>query len=76
MKLKIISFIAALGLITNVATAGNSVRLGYSSDYFYRGVQKAEESMQASLMLGHSFGSLNGSLHACSNQAVASGNDS
>ncbi len=76
MKLKIISFIAALGLITNVATAGNSVRLGYASDYFYRGVQKAEESIQASLMLGHSIGSLDGSLHVCSNQAVDTGNDS
>lgn len=76
MKLKIISFITALGLITNVATAGNSVRLGYASDYFYRGVQKAEESIQASLMLGHSIGSLDGSLHICSNQAVDTGNDS
>lgn len=76
MKLKIISFITALGLITNVATAGNSVRLGYASDYFYRGVQKAEESIQASLMLGHSIGSFDGSLHICSNQAVDTGNDS
>lgn len=76
MKLKIISFISALGLIINVANAGNSVRIGYASDYFYRGVQKAEESIQASLRLGHSLGSLDGSLHVCSNQAVDAGNDS
>ena len=76
MKVKIISFIAAVGLITNVATASNSVRLGYASDYFYRGVQKAEESIQTSLRLGHSLGSVNGSVHVCSNQAVDSGSDS
>ena len=40
MKTKIISTLLALGLITNAAIAGNSARIGYASDYFYRGAQK------------------------------------
>ncbi len=76
MKTKIVSLIIALGLITNAALAGNSAKLGYASDYFYRGLQKSQESIQGSLMLSHSFGNINASLHACSNQAVDSGNDS
>tara|TARA_Y100000361_G_C11159602_1_gene346306 strand:+ start:3020 stop:3670 length:651 start_codon:yes stop_codon:yes gene_type:complete len=76
MNTKIVSLLTAFGLCINAAFAGNSVRVGYASDYFYRGAQKAEESLQASLMLGHSLGSLEGSLHICSNQAVDTGNDS
>ena len=76
MNTKIVSLLTALGLCINAAFAGNSVKVGYASDYFYRGVQKAEESIQSSLMLGHSLGSLQGSLHICSNQAVDTGNDS
>ena len=76
MKTKIISLLTALGLCFNAASAGNSASIGYASDYFYRGVQKAEESIQASLMLSHSVGSLDGSFHICSNQAVESGTDS
>lgn len=76
MNTKIVSLLAAFGLCFNAATADNSARIGYASDYFYRGVQKAEESIQASLQLSHAVGSLNGSLHVCSNQAVETGNDS
>ena len=76
MNTKIISTLVAFGLCINAALAGNSARVGYASDYFYRGVQKAEESIQASLRLSHDLGSLKGSLHVCSNQAVDAGNDS
>lgn len=76
MKTKIVSLIIALGLITNAVLAGNSAKIGYASDYFYRGLQKSQESIQGSLMLSHSLGNVNASLHACSNQAVDSGNDS
>ena len=76
MKTKIISTLLAFGLITNAAIAGNSARVGYASDYFYRGAQKAEESVQTSLHLGHSLSSFEASLHICSNHAVDTGNDS
>ena len=76
MKTKIVSLLLAFGLSINAASAGNSAKIGYASDFFYRGAQKAEESVQASVMFGHSFGPLDGSLHACTNQAVDSNNDS
>jgi hypothetical protein len=77
LKHKILSLAAITALvITNAAFAGNSAKIGYASDYFYRGAQKAEESLQASLGLKGSLGGLSTSLHACSNQAVDSGNDS
>jgi hypothetical protein len=76
MKTKIISTLVAFGLCINAALAGNSARIGYASDYFYRGAQKAQESIQASLGLSQELGVVNGSLHICSNQAVDSGNDS
>ena len=75
MKTKIVSLLIAFGLF-NAAYAGNLAKLGLASDYFYRGAQKSEESLQGSLMLGGSLGSFNASLHACSNQAIDSGNDS
>ena len=76
MKTKIISTLLAFGLITNAAIAGNSASVGYASDFFYRGAQKAEESVQTSLRLGHSLASFQASLHVCSNHAVDTGNDS
>jgi hypothetical protein len=76
MNTKIISTLVAFGLCINAALAGNSAKIGYASDYFYRGVQKAEESIQASLRLSHDLGPVNGSFHVCSNQAVDTGNDS
>ena len=76
MKTKLISMLIAFGLSINAAFAGNTAKLGYASDFFYRGAQKAEESVQTSLRLGHSLGGLSASLHACSNHAVDSGNDS
>ena len=76
MKTKIISTLLAFGLITNAAIAGNSASVGYASDFFYRGSQKAEESVQTSLRLGHSLASFKASLHVCSNHAVDTGNDS
>ena len=37
MKLKLTSLLVALGLLTNAAFAGNSAKIGYASDFFYRG---------------------------------------
>ena len=68
MKNKIISLLLALGL-SNAALA-NSARIGYTSDFFYRGEQKALESIQASVDLEQSIAGLNASLHACTNQSV------
>lgn len=76
MNTKLVSLLLAFGLSINAALAGNSAKIGYVSDFFYRGSQKAEESLQASLMLGHTFGSLDASMHACSNQSVDVGSDS
>jgi hypothetical protein len=75
MKIKIVSLLLAFGL-TNAAFSGNSAKIGYASDFFYRGAQKAEESIQASVGLGSSVGGLDLSAHACTNQAVDAGNDS
>jgi len=76
MKLKITSLLVAFGLLTNAAFAGNSAKVGYGSDFFYRGSQKAQESIQSSLMLSHAVSSLSASAHICSNQAIDSGSDS
>jgi len=75
MKIKIVSLLLAFGL-TNAAFSGNSAKVGYASDFFYRGAQKAEESIQASVGLGSSVGGLDISAHACTNQAVDAGVDS
>ena len=75
MKLKI-TLLCALGLITNVAFAGNSAKIGYASDFFYRGEQKALESVQSSVDVGTSLLGLDAALHACTNQSVDSGVDS
>jgi hypothetical protein len=76
MKTKIVSLLLAFGLSINAAIAGNSVKIGYSSDFFYRGAQKAEESISSSVMLQNSIGGLAASAHLCSNQAVDTGADS
>jgi len=76
MKLKLTSILVALGLITNAAFAGNSAKIGYASDFFYRGAQKSLESVQAALDLETPVIGLNGSLHACTNQSVDEGVDS
>lgn len=73
---KIISSLLALGLSINAALADNSAKIGYVSDFFYRGDQKALESVQASVDLGTSFSGLDASLHACTNQSVDQGSDS
>lgn len=67
---------ALLGFIVNVASAGNTASIGYISDYFYRGAQKAEESIQASVALEKSLGGFAGSFSASTNQAVDSAVDS
>jgi len=46
MKLKLTSLLTAFGLLTNAAFAGNSAKIGYASDFFYRGEQKALESVR------------------------------
>ena len=71
MNTKLVSLFAAIGLLfSNAAIFGNSAKIGYTSDYFYRGVQKAEQSVQSSLMLSHEVGGVSASLHACTNQAI------
>jgi hypothetical protein len=76
MKNKIVSLFTALGLLTNVAVLGNSAKVGYASDFFYRGEQKALESFQSSVDFGTQVAGLEASLHACTNQSVDSGVDS
>ena len=77
MNTKLVSLLTALGLfITNAAIFGNSAKIGYASDYFYRGAQKAEESVQSSVRLSHGLGGVTAKLHACTNQSVDTGNDS
>jgi len=74
MKNKIVSLLLALGLSS--AALANSAKIGYVSDFFYRGEQKALESVQASLDLDQNVAGLNASLHACTNQSVDQGVDS
>lgn len=76
MKTKIVSLLLALGLTTNAAFSGNSAKVGYTSDFFYRGVQKAEQSVQSSVKLGSALGGVDLSAHACTNQSVDVGVDS
>jgi len=76
MKLKLTSLFVALGLLTNAALAGNSAKIGYASDFFYRGEQKALESVQAGVDLETSLLGLDAKLHACTNQSVDEGVDS
>ena len=76
MKLKLTSLFVALGLLTNAALMGNSAKIGYASDFFYRGAQKSLESVQAAVDLESSVVGLNASLHACTNQSVDEGVDS
>lgn len=76
MKLKLTSLFVALGLLTNAALAGNSAKIGYASDFFYRGEQKALESVQAAVDLNTALLGLDAKLHACTNQSVDEGVDS
>lgn len=74
MKNKIVSLLLALGLSS--AALANSAKIGYVSDFFYRGEQKALESVQASLDIDQTVAGLNASIHACTNQSVDQGVDS
>lgn len=74
MKNKIVSLLLALGLSS--AALANSAKIGYVSDFFYRGEQKALESVQASLDIDQTVAGLDASLHACTNQSVDQGVDS
>jgi len=76
MKLKLTSLLMALGLLTNAAFAGNSAKIGYASDFFYRGEQKALESVQAAVDLETALLGLDAKLHACTNQSIDEGVDS
>ena len=76
MKLKLTSLFVALGLLTNATFAANSAKIGYASDFFYRGEQKALESVQAAVDLGTALLGLDAKLHACTNQSVDEGVDS
>jgi len=74
MKTKIVSLIMAFGLFN--AAFANSAKIGYASDFFYRGEQKALESVQAAIDLEQDVAGLIASFHACTNQSVDSGVDS
>ena len=63
MKTKLLSFLTALGLITNAAIA-SSASIGYASDFFYRGDQKAQESVQSKINFGTEVLGLQALLHA------------
>jgi hypothetical protein len=76
MKLKLTSLLMALGLLTNAAFAGNSAKIGYASDFFYRGEQKALESVQAAVDLETALLGLDAKLHASTNQSIDEGVDS
>ena len=76
MNTKKIIITAFFGLFINAAIANNSARIGYVSDFFYRGEQKAEESVQASVAFEKDLAGFKGSLKACTNQAVESSVDS
>jgi len=75
MKIKLLSLFTALGLITNAASA-SSASIGYASDFFYRGEQKALESFQSKVDYDTSALGLDFILHACTNQSVDTGVDS
>lgn len=75
MKTKLLSLFTALGLITNAALA-SSASIGYASDFFYRGEQKALESFQSKVDYGTSVFGLDALLHACTNQSIDQGVDS
>lgn len=75
MKTKLLSLFAAFGLITNAALAG-SASIGYASDFFYRGEQKALESFQSKVDFDTSVLGLDALLHAGTNQSVDTGVDS
>jgi hypothetical protein len=74
MKNKIVSLLLAFGLSN--AVFANSAKLGYASDYFYRGVQKSEEAVQASLALSADLEGVTVSAGAFTNQSVNTGSDS
>ena len=74
MKTKIVSLLLAFGLLINVGSAA-SANLGYASDYFYRGVQKSEESIQAYLEFDKSIAGLNATASVFTNQSVDTGVD-
>jgi hypothetical protein len=75
MKTKLLSLFTAFGLITNAAIA-SSASIGYTSDFFYRGEQKALESFQSKVDYGVSILGLDTAWHACTNQSVDQGVDS
>ena len=76
MNTKIKSLLLAIGLISNVSLMGNSAKIGYVSDFFYRGEQKALESVQAAVDVQTALLGLDAKLHACTNQSVDAGVDS
>jgi len=76
MKINIKSLLIAFGLLTNAALAGNSAKIGYASDFFYRGDQKALESVQSAVDLETALLGLDAKLHACTNQSIDEGVDS
>lgn len=76
MNTKIKSLLLTIGLITNASLMGNSAKIGYTSDFFYRGEQKALESIQASVDVNSELLGLDAKLHACTNQSVDVGVDS
>ena len=73
MKTKLSIIAVLLGLCVNVASAGGSAGVGYTSDYFRRGALVSEEAVQANASLGFTAFGLESSVGAFTNQSVASG---
>jgi hypothetical protein len=76
MNTKLLSLFTALGLITNAAVFGSSASIGYVSDFFYRGEQKALESVQSQVGHETSFLGLDATFNVLTNQSIDEGSDS
>ena len=72
MKTKLSIITVLLGLFVNVASAGGSAGVGYTSDYFRRGALLSEEAVQADASLGFTASGLDASVGIFTNQAMAS----
>ena len=73
MKTKLSIITVLLGLSVNVASAGGSAGVGYTSDYFRRGALLSEEAVQADASLGFTAFGLESSVGIFTNQAMTSG---
>lgn len=76
MKTTTLIISALFGFFINAALAGNyTLQTKYSSDYFYRGSLKAEESIQLGVGVSGKILDLDYTVGAFSNQSINSGTD-